>query len=195
MNDPAQALIDQALDKLKGIDEQIKPLLAEQMELRATVNGICKMTGRQPIFSGAVHSTESALQSAAPVVLSPDMFTGAALAPAAKGALDLLRQQAGSTTRPATVEEIHTVLVNGGFEFPSRDVENQRRGLAVSLSKSSYMFRKLPNGMFGLTEWYPGSKKPTRKRGDTESAADEAEDAAGDTAADLKEFGFEEGKE
>ena len=36
--------------------------------------------------------------------------------------------------------------------------------LRISLGKSSHTFHKLPNGQYGLLEWYP-NVKPPKKRG------------------------------
>ncbi len=167
MSDPAQTLIDQAIDQLRSVEAEMAPLQAKAVELRHTVNGICKLTGREPLFPDPDAGLNRAAAAAAKTrpAVAPDRFVGVPLATAVRQVLEMRKAHAG-TTSPASVDEIYDVLVEGGFEFPSRDQDNQRRGLAVSLAKNTPVFRKLPNGSFGLTEWYG---RPPRKRGAADS--------------------------
>lgn len=191
MSDPIQTVIDQALEKIQGLEQQIAPITAQITELRITVNSVCKLAGREPLFpdvhASAVAGNGNSATPDAPLAIKNDLFVGKPLATAAKMVLDLRYKRAG-TTSPASVDEIHAALVAGGFEFPTRDVENQKRGLAVSLAKNSYTFRRLNNGLFGAIEWYPGAKK-ARKSGDAaaedggDDNADNPEEAAADADA------------
>jgi hypothetical protein len=56
---------------------------------------------------------------------------------------------------PAGLSDIYSALVRGGYKFETKNEENAKRGLRQSLTKNVAQFHKLPNGMFGLTEWYP----------------------------------------
>jgi hypothetical protein len=178
MSDAAQLLIDQALQKIQGLEKQIEPITAQITELRITVNSICKLAGREPMFAD-VGALPGATMAPKPTELTikNDLFVGKPLAGAAKAYLEMRFKREGASS-PASVDEIHTALISGGFEFPGRDVENQKRGLAVSLTKNSYSFRRLNNGLYGLVEWYGGPKKTPRKSGEAE-VADETPSEAG----------------
>lgn len=179
MSDAAQLLIDQALEKIRGLEKEIEPITAQITELRITVNSICKLAGRDPVFAdiGAPSSLGSPPKNSE-LTIKNDLFVGKPLAGAAKTYLDM-RYKRDGTSSPASVDEIHAALISGGYEFPTRDVENQKRGLAVSLTKNSYSFRRLNNGLYGLVEWYGGAKKnPPRKSGDAEVSV-EAESGEG----------------
>lgn len=60
-----------------------------------------------------------------------------------------------------------------GTFIGTRDEENAKRGLRVSLTKNSVTFHKLPNGKYGLLDWYPGAKTKRPRNGTTNDAADD----------------------
>src|SRR5580700_10087658 len=70
-----------------------------------------------------------------------------------------------------TINEIHAALVEGGFGFETKNEDNAKRGLRISITKNTSLFHKLPNGKFGLLEWYPNAKQP--KAGKATSGADD----------------------
>ena len=67
--------------------------------------------------------------------------------------------------RALGAEEITKGLQDGGFDFkPLGWTEAARiRNIAISLAKNPKIFHKLPNGTWGLTEWYPGVAGPKSK--------------------------------
>ena len=78
---------------------------------------------------------------------------------------------------PATVNEIYLAMTSGGYVFDAKDDENAKRGLRISLGKSTHTFHKLPNGKFGLLEWYPAIK-PAKANGAKSSNGDSTTDDA-----------------
>lgn len=137
-------------------------MLAERDKLRSFVNQACVLAGREPMFADdepvaaprefplvTVLSKLTAAVGKMPI--SPDQFYQSTLAGAVRKFLEM-RKLAG--LGPASAEEIHDGLSRGGFMFPSKDVENQKRGLQVSLSKNTQTFARLPNDLFGLVDWY-----------------------------------------
>ena len=60
---------------------------------------------------------------------------------------------------PASVAEIYEALKSGGYQFDATNEDYAKRGVRHSLSKNTQTFHKLPNGDFGLIEWYPAIKK------------------------------------
>jgi hypothetical protein len=94
--------------------------------------------------------------------------------------------------RPLSAEEVLRGLQDGGFDFDAQGwklEKNRLRALAISLSKNSAIFTKLPNGLFGLAKWYPGAKRPKAKDED-EATAGNGGPAAGD--ADVGDVGEEQ---
>lgn len=167
MSDPFQQIIDRALSRLSEIEVQIAPQLAEMREIRTTVNGVCKLAGRDPLFhdAEAIPAPRGGSASRATALdVRPDQFVGRPLATAVRIVLEKNRETSGKETAPMSGDDLHSVLVAGGFEFGPRDVENQKRGLQVSLAKNTVTFRRLPQGLWGLAEWY-GRPPRIRLRG------------------------------
>jgi hypothetical protein len=177
MESSSQGVIEKALARIDEIDAQIGPLLAERNRLRVFVNQACEFAGREPMFpdsSGDEASTGKpsngakagvAAQPARPagqIQIRPDMFFNQPLATAVRLYLEA-RKELGMG--PASADDIHDALIRGGYGFPSRDTENQKRGLQVSLSKNTITFRRLPNELYGLAEWYPSPPRQQRRGG------------------------------
>jgi DNA-directed RNA polymerase delta subunit len=83
---------------------------------------------------------------------------------------------------PATVNEIYDSLVAGGYNFQTKNDDYAKRNLYTTLTKNSSVFHRLPNGLWGLLEWYPDAKtaktpKPSNgAKGETADVAASAED-------------------
>jgi hypothetical protein len=173
MDDPTQDLIDKAMAKLGEVEANLAPLEAERARLRIFVNQACELVGREPIFPEEDGPATLQQSSVTPppepsqvrhrtrgVSVRSDQFFGQPLATAVRHYLELRKN---SDLGPASADEIHGALVQGGFQFPSRDSDNQRRGLQVSLSKNTITFRRLPNELYGLAEWYGAAQRNTRR--------------------------------
>lgn len=154
------------------------------MKTRLFINQICEFDGRQPMFPDA--EMTGSVKADLGLRIAPDAFFGKPLATAAREILTM-RKSAGMT-QAASTDEIYEALTAGGFQFPSNDKERQKMGVSVSLAKNSVTFRKLPNGLYGLADWY-GPSKPMRRRrpinldGSQDDAGEgyEQDEAAGDT--------------
>lgn len=122
-----------------------------------------------------------------------DQFYGQPLAAAIRTILEMRRKQERG---PATVNEIYGALIEGGFAFDTRNDENAKRGLRVSLTKNSVTFHKLPNGKYGLLDWYPGAKTKRPRSGTSTDAADDdnGNDADLDAEDDDAEVGAAQGE-
>ncbi len=138
-------------EKVEGAIEvalaQIAELEREAAEHKKTVNGLCKLLSRPPMFPDVGSSTST--------ILREDEFYGKPLATAVQEVLDR-RKMSGQGS--ATVNDIYDMLVRGGFHFATKNAENAKRNLYQNLGKNS-KFHKLPNGTYGLTEWYPNVRK------------------------------------
>jgi len=102
------------------------------------------------------------------LAIQSDQFYGQPLASSIRTILELRK---ALNQGPATINEIHAALVEGGFGFETKNEDNAKRGLRISITKNTSLFHKLPNGKFGLLEWYPNAKQP--KAGKATSGADD----------------------
>jgi hypothetical protein len=136
----------------KTIGELQKVVVKKETELndaKRTVNNLCKMVGKEPIYQIA-DTNSSVLYDH----LTGDEYYGQPLARALTMILES-RKLAGSG--PATVKEIHERLLRGGYLFESKNDTNAMRGIRISMRKNK-KFHRLPNGRYGLTMWYPTVK-------------------------------------
>ncbi len=154
MSDASQPIIEKALAKLREQE-------AEVFKTKQFINQVLTFDGEALMFPdlGDDPSQATATRNAK---LAPDAFTGKGLATAVRMILeDRKRTQPHG---PAPIDELHQKLVEGGFDFPSKESANQKTGLGVSLAKNTTVFRKLPNGLWGLVEWYGAAPVRARKR-------------------------------
>lgn len=117
------------------------------------------------------------------LTIRSDQFYGQPLASCIR---DILEMRKALNQGPATINEIYDALVEGGFEFDTKNDENAKRGLRISISKNTTTFHKLPrNGRIGLREWYPNvrSKKSQKDEESVENQPDEV--AEEDNDADV----------
>lgn len=133
------------------LQDELKKQLEEAQETKRLINKLAVRAGMQPIYSDA----DLAAQDGVPLALQSDQFYGQPLAGSMRIILEMRRAQKQG---PASVNEIYDGLVQGGFKFDTSNEENRKRNLRISLGKNTAQFHKLPNGLFGLTEWYPNVK-------------------------------------
>jgi hypothetical protein len=138
------------------------------LDKKRLINQLAEHAGMGRIYSDA------ALQSGPSVNLAirSDQFYGQPLASSIR---EVLEMRKALNQGPATVNEIHQALVEGGFAFDTKNEENAKRGLRISITKNTSLFHKLPNGKFGLLEWYPNAKQPKASK-----ATADADDLIGD---------------
>lgn len=99
--------------------------------------------------------TEQARSGAGRLNVRPDQFaTYSAPSGAARAYLELRGKDVGATT----LEDVYEALARGGFGFSSSNPEDARNGLRVALGKDRSFYR-LPNGAYGLSEWYGRRKE------------------------------------
>jgi hypothetical protein len=136
------------------VQQQIQNLQRELSEKQRMVNSLCDLIGQTRLYADT--SVSSGLRA-----LRSDQYYGQPLATAIRMVLER-RQAAGQG--PATVSDIYDDLVAGGYLFNAKSDENAKRGVYGTLSKSSGAFHKLPNGDYGLLEWYPDIKEARAAR-------------------------------
>lgn len=115
-----------------------------------------------------------------PLSIQSDQFYGRPLAGCMRAILEMRRVLKQG---PASVNDIYDALKQGGYKFDVKNEDNAKRGVRISLMKNIAVFHKLPNNLFGLTEWYPKVKGGVKRR-DESDADDGADDEQEQTSSD-----------
>ena len=155
-------------DTIKAAIEELTRKLEQKMrevaDLKRAINIMAREAGDSAPYDDAEPEAARLPRNDA----RPDRFYGK---PPTTAAREFLEER----QKPASAEEVLRALEEGAFDFAAQGWENEKlrlRYLAISLSKNSAIFTKLPNGLFGLAKWYPGAKKPKAKgEGEPENGA------------------------
>lgn len=159
--------VNKTVEMLKG---QIQEETEQTNQKKKMVNSLLELEGLPSIYQD-IDSTVGEYS----LSFRSDRFY---LQPLATAVRDILEARRASNLGSASINEIYETLVAGGFKFTNtRDAINKRT-LSISLAKNSVTFHKLPNGEFGLLEWYPGAKDTKSKNGngDKEDSSAESKD-------------------
>ncbi len=164
---------DQAIARLQAkLREQEQGVIKTKLG----INFLCEEAGKPPMFRAA----ELQVGSGVALSIRSDQFYGQPLATCIRQVLEMRK---ALNQGPATVNEIYDALIEGNYQFDTKNEDNAKRGLRVSLTKNNVTFHKLPDGKFGLLEWYPMAKGPKRKDTDAEGSEGEDDEEASDAAA------------
>lgn len=176
-----------AIEEIQG---QISERQKEISGLKQAVNSLCAVLKVDPLYPDIDQEIAG--------VVSPtraDAYYGKPLSTAAREYLEFRKQACAP-------EDILSGLVQGGFDFDAIGWkgEHRLRSLAASLSKNTAIFRRLPNGMFGLRAWYQDAPAVKRKGkgkadgdADTSTAPDQQPLQQSDAQPDSDTIGNEEG--
>lgn len=162
--------MDDATQKvLSDIQAKIKTHLDEVAKLKSAANMLADLAGQGPIYADIEQESKAVGPTRA------DAYYGKPLARAVREYLDF-RQQA------VPVEDIQRGLEQGGFDFDALGwAENGRlRALAMSISKNTTVFHRLPNGMWGLNDWYPEATQRRRVRSRSRNSERETDEEPDD---------------
>lgn len=156
--------LDQTIADLQA---EIRATEEELNAVKQTVNMLCLRAGRDELYVISEAGRDDQLDQ-----IKSDTFYGQPLNSSVRKILEM-RKAAGKG--PAKVREIYDALCKGGYEFDAKNAENAMRGLRISLGKSSRDFHKLPNGEYGMTDWYPSVKvaKSSAKSADDNGSTEE----------------------
>jgi hypothetical protein len=137
----------------------------ELNKLKRVVNGLCADDNKAPLYPNV------GSDSAATAQLRSDLFYGQTITGAARQYLEM-RKSSGQGAAP--VEAIYQALKSGGYAFETKNEENAKTGVRITLRKNSATFHRLPNGEYGLCAWYgvkgkdeehiPAKKSSAKKR-------------------------------
>ena len=163
-----------ATDRNPAIDlliTQVDDLERKANAYKASVNVLCEREGLPPIYpdDGGGSPTrrdskpgETPGQSPQSTHIRSDTFYGKAQQTAVR---ELLAIRKNSGAGPAKPSEILDALRAGGYQVEAKSDEIALVGLRAMLRKRTAIFHKLPNGAWGLREWYPNAK-PARDTSD-----------------------------
>src|SRR4051812_5529067 len=130
---------ESARQYLSVLQGKLKEQEATVLETKRLMNTICKLHNEAPMFSDA----EMNVSSGPSLSIQSDQFYGQ---PLASGIRQILELRKGLGQGPATVNDIYEALKEGGYKFETKNDDNARRGLRISLMKNTATFHKLPNG-------------------------------------------------
>ena len=173
---------------------QIVELEQKANAYRASVNILCEKDGLPPMFpdgggnggKGAPSVSQDHATQSVPMQIKPDTFYGRPQQTAVRELLSIRKTAGHGPAKPA---EILEGLRAGGYQVEAKNDDIALVGLRAMLRKRSAVFHKLPNGAWGLREWYPNLKASAKEapKGADGSAHEEAETEAEDDAADAAE--------
>jgi hypothetical protein len=164
---------EHVLKTIELFQAEIREAEAQLADKRKLVNQLCPRAGIAPLYPDAE----------APGIVTgirSDEFYGKPLATAVR---EVLQKRKAANLGAAAVAEIYDSLKQGGFHFQAKTEEYAKRGLYQSLTKNSATFHKLPNGKYGLLEWYSSVREQRPRNGAVADVDDEIEDEAAEFQA------------
>jgi hypothetical protein len=140
---------DESFDRvIEMLKHKVEVKEKELIDAKKAVNQFCVLVGENPAYD----IDESVESSGINLSLKGHEYY---MQPLAKVINDILKRANG----PATIKEIYDQMVAGGYKFDAKNDDNAQRGVRISVMKNVAKFHKLPNGKFGLTEWFPELKE------------------------------------
>lgn len=157
--------VDHFRSVIETLQGEVTEKEREAVELKKLINSLCVKAKLPAIYSEAdLQATHHVGQ------FRTDQFYGQPLASAVR---EIMTAGKAAGRGAMTVNDIYSTLIAGGFKFDTSNEDNAKRGLRISLSKNTVAFHKLPNGNWGLREWYPNIKEPKAKVEDDDNSAGE----------------------
>lgn len=150
---------------IADLQDEIRRKEDELIGIKQTVNLLCQRAGLPQLFANSELQVSADLST-----IQPDTFYGQPLNTSIRRILEMRKT---ANRGPASVPEIYDALDKGGFQFGSNKRDSNIRGLRITLGKSTRDFHKLPNGSYGLVEWYPEIKSGKIKDNGAPSNGDE----------------------
>ncbi|HUB08007.1 MAG TPA: hypothetical protein VMB50_13435 [Myxococcales bacterium] len=158
---------------LSALFEKIKVIEEQAAKLKNAANVIAETSGQPPPYPDIGGPTQ------ARIGIRSDQFYSC-LSPAAAGRAFLSYR--GKDAGSAALEEIYEAIKRGGFAF-GEDVKDEKAALRIALGKDGAV-KRLPNGSYGLQEWYPKRLQDTKTTKNGKEQPDADEEAEGSEEAD-----------
>ena len=164
---PFQAAIDELEKELADLERNANALLT-------TINLLRSRAGQPPRPAGFGGDRKVVGDEVAvPATIRHDTFFGKKLSTSAR---EFLEMRKAADLGPARVKEIFEALKQGGYQFDTKDDENAQASLRSLMSKYTVIFQKLPNGTWGLKNWYPDAKRSRAKTPSVDAPEADIED-------------------
>jgi hypothetical protein len=158
LNHGAQTMTKTLADAIAELVSTIAAEEAGTLEKKRTVNVLCGVDGRAPIYK---LDKPERVKKETGLTFAPDAFYGEPLASSARRVLEASKASGGGAM---SLDALFAALKAGGFAFDAKSDAFARRSLAISLSKNTAAFVRLPSGDYGLKGWY---KRVVRLRAPT----------------------------
>jgi hypothetical protein len=154
-------MTDKLSAAIEALEEDLVRQETEVADTKRMINSLRRRMGLEPLYAD-----ETAQSS----TLRPDQFYGKPLATAAREYLERRKQA-------CLVDEVLQGLKKGGFDFKGTGWKEKDylRMLAISMAKNNLLFHKLPNGTFGLLNWYDSATIRKADKAKQEAASEEEE--------------------
>lgn len=140
-------------DAIAELERQIEEAERKANDLRNTINSLCAAAGLPPRYPevsiGGGPGTKI-------TQIRDDTFYGKKQTPAMR---DYLVMRKAQGLGPAKPRDIFEALKSGGYQFESKDDEIALVSMRALLRAQPQIFHKLPQGTWGLTDWYPEAKR------------------------------------
>lgn len=159
MNDAFAPAIAALQGDLSALDKKAR-------EIKSAINVLCKHAGMDELYP----NLDAEVGPGSVRNIKADTFYGKTIGQAAR---EYLEMRKASSLGPATPREIYEALIQGGFQFDTKNENNALVSLRNTMRKSSRIFHRLPNGQYGLLTWYPNAKP--QRGGDDEGDDEEPE--------------------
>ena len=173
---------DDILNTIEVLTKRVGGKEEEANKLKKLVNELCGEAGI------AVRYPNIAESNGATTAIRSDQFYGQTITAAIR---NYLEQRKAVGLGAAGLNEIYLAVRDGGYKFESKNEDNAKISVGNTLRKSSSIFHRLPNGQYGLLEWYPSAKAkpesvPAPKKKAKAKPAEAGKEAATDSPAKTK---------
>lgn len=136
---------------IEALEIELRDLERKTADTKKMINRLYEISGAAAPYID-VGEAEQRMAGA----IRADQFYGKTVTQASR---EYLEMRKASNRGPASPREIYNALVEGGFKFDAKSVENAMTGMRQTLRKNSAVFHRLPNGQYGLLAWYPSAKQ------------------------------------
>jgi len=154
----ADTIDEYIAQQMREIDE----LLSKADAKKRIVNQVSVDRGLPPRYPDAIGDVAVRTSSATAGTIRRDQFHARPMATAIREYLQMRGASDRGGMGAATVNEIYSALVDGGFGFETKNDLNAKRGLRDALSKNTVTFHRVGDA-YGLVEWYPKPQKPEKE--------------------------------
>lgn len=95
----------------------------------------------------------------------------------------LTLKKTGDAPAPATIDEIYSALISGGYKFNGASDSGNKGALKTSLTRNTAQMAKISDDLYGLRKWYGmrAARRPGNGEGEEAPATAESPATAAPT--------------